>query len=59
MRVAAGVGAMTSGAALSPLIPDIDRVKAINDGWGHSSGDAVLRLVAYTLREALGTAVAG
>lgn len=32
--------------ALSLLIVDVDRLKAINDQWGHLAGDAVLREVA-------------
>lgn len=32
------------------LMCDIDRFKAFNDNWGHSTGDQVLRLVASTLK---------
>jgi diguanylate cyclase len=53
LRVATGE-AMDGGQALSLLMLDIDRFKAINDGWGHPVGDAVLRRVAAAVRESLG-----
>ena len=41
---------------VSLLLLDIDRFKAINDGHGHASGDAVIRAVADALRETGATA---
>ena len=40
-------------AALSLLIIDLDWLKAINDGHGHSAGDKAIDAVAHTLREGL------
>lgn len=37
-------------APLSLLMVDVDRLKAINDQFGHAGGDAALRLVAEALR---------
>ncbi len=35
------------------LIIDVDQFKAINDTWGHSTGDVVLQKVSLIIREAL------
>lgn len=41
--------------ALSLLMLDIDHFKAINDTWGHESGDAVLKAVAKGIQNELRT----
>jgi diguanylate cyclase (GGDEF)-like protein len=45
--------ASISGAPIGVVLVDIDHFKGINDTYGHSMGDAVLRDIAYTLRKNL------
>ena len=45
--------AMNSGQNLAVLIADVDHFKTVNDRWGHDTGDAVLRMVANCLRQAV------
>lgn len=46
--------AIRDGQPISVLFVDMDHFKAINDKHGHACGDHCLRLVAATLRAALG-----
>ncbi|UHL63488.1 sensor domain-containing diguanylate cyclase [Paralcaligenes sp. KSB-10] len=45
--------ALRSKEPLSLLMIDIDHFKAVNDMWGHSGGDTVLRKVAQVIRGVL------
>ncbi|MEM1452710.1 MAG: diguanylate cyclase [Planctomycetota bacterium] len=42
--------AVRNGRPLSVIMCDIDRFKRVNDGFGHDTGDVVLREVALTLQ---------
>lgn len=44
-------GAQESGARLAALVFDIDRFKAVNDAYGHGTGDEALRAFAMRLRD--------
>lgn len=48
--------AQRHGQALSVLMIDIDYFKCVNDGYGHSAGDAVLEQVAQHIQKQLRTA---
>ena len=45
--------AVRYGSDLSMILCDVDRLKAINDGYGHTAGDRALQAIADTLRDAL------
>ena len=47
------VRAVREGSAISVLMADLDHFKAVNDGFGHMAGDAVLREVARRIRASL------
>jgi diguanylate cyclase (GGDEF)-like protein len=42
-----------TGQPVGVIVADLDRFKAVNDTYGHTMGDAVLRDVAYVLRREL------
>ena len=44
------------GEPLSLLLGDVDRLKGINDRWGHAAGDLALTQVAHALHGGLGAA---
>ena len=47
---------LRQGTALSLLMMDVDRLKAVNDGWGHQVGDRVLDRVASAILDSLRSA---
>lgn len=47
--------ARASGADLALLLVDLDRLKLINDTWGHLAGDAVIVAVSDAVRRVIGT----
>ncbi len=49
-------GALREKKPLSVLIIDIDQFKAYNETYGHAKGDGCLKLVAATIRRAVGRA---
>jgi len=44
---------LRSGAQLSLLLMDVDQLKAVNDRWGHQTGDRLLRRVAAAIQNTL------
>ena len=53
-RVRQGIqGARRSLDALALLFVDLDRFKAVNDTWGHGTGDEVLREVSNRLKQCI------
>ncbi|MBI4232946.1 MAG: diguanylate cyclase [Chloroflexi bacterium] len=45
--------AVRGNTPLSILLVDVDKLKAVNDGWGHEMGDRLLRQVADVLRASI------
>ncbi|MEM9473671.1 MAG: diguanylate cyclase [Pseudomonadota bacterium] len=45
--------AKDSGRSYAVILADIDRFKLVNDSYGHSAGDTVIREVAHRLRDNL------
>jgi diguanylate cyclase (GGDEF)-like protein len=45
--------ASVTGEPIGLIVGDVDRFKVVNDTFGHTAGDAVLKDVAYTLRKQL------
>jgi two-component system, cell cycle response regulator len=43
----------TTKLPLAVIMIDIDKFKAVNDGWGHDTGDVVLKEVAQLLRRSV------
>ena len=52
LRLAAA-HSMETDTELALLLSDIDNFKQLNDTWGHQIGDAVMQLVASSLKEGL------
>ncbi|HEV2676248.1 MAG TPA: GGDEF domain-containing protein [Aliidongia sp.] len=52
LRIAAA-HSMETDTEMALLISDIDNFKQLNDAWGHQIGDAVIQVVASSLKESL------
>ncbi len=55
-HLARAIAHQAAAGTVAVVLLDLDRFKAINNAWGHATGDAVLVLVAARLRRISGDA---